>query len=94
LETAAADPETERECRAAVDGFIAEYCAWERQWLAVRPVGELGFRSVSERPDGTLSCSPRRKEEFTRASLPVPAAVAYIEESGKSHLETRQGTIG
>lgn len=82
-----ADPETERECRAVVDGFIADYRAWERRWLAIRPVGELGFREVGERADGEFWCAPYSSKDLIRKGLPVPEAVAHIEKSGNSYNE-------
>ncbi len=73
-----ADPETDRECRAVVEGFLADYRAWELRWLALRPVGELGFRSIIERPDGEISGNFHSRDEYKKG-VPVPEAVAFIE---------------
>ncbi|SIO66800.1 Cell wall assembly regulator SMI1 [Singulisphaera sp. GP187] len=76
-----ADPETDRECRSVVDGFLADYRAWELRWLAVRPLEQLGFESINERPDGQIRGSIHPLRKYVDEGLPVPEAVAF----GKAH---------
>ncbi|WP_406697849.1 SMI1/KNR4 family protein [Singulisphaera sp. Ch08] len=88
-----AAPETDRECRAVVEGFLSAYRAWELRWLAVRPVGQLGFHSVLERADGVFRWHAYTKKDLIQRGLPVPAAVTYvetIERSGKSYSEIQE----
>ena len=72
-----ADPETDRVCRSVVEGFLADYRAWELRWLAVRPLEKLGFESLRERPDGQIEGHIQPLSHYVEAGLPVPEAVAF-----------------
>ena len=69
-EPAPADPETDRECRAVVAGFLADYRAWELRWLAVRPLGStrLQLRPRARRRGDPGRHSHSQRLYSTRAS--------------------------
>jgi len=79
-----ADPETDRECRAVVDGFLAEFDAWERRWLAVRPVDELGFNSIGEREDGDFT-GGFSLDHFAEQGLPIPPAIQFMRSKARDN---------
>jgi hypothetical protein len=92
-----ADAETDRVCRSVVEGFLADYRAWELRWLAVRPLEKLGFESVREHPDGQVQGDVQPLSHYVEAGLPVPKAVAFCHKHAekdywkyswlKKHLE-------
>jgi len=72
-----ADPETDRACRSVVEGFLADYRAWELRWLAVRPLKQLGFESLLEGPEGQIRGNTYSTEDYIKAGLPIPEALAF-----------------
>jgi hypothetical protein len=76
-----ADPETDRACRAAVAGFIAEHHAWEVRWQAVRPVARLGFESIGETEDGDCSVGVVYPNRHLAPGDPIPKALRFYESA-------------
>jgi len=75
-----ADPETDRACRSVVEGFLADYRAWELRWLAVIPLERLGLRSLTECADGQIRGDFDRADTYVDAGLPLPEVVAFSEK--------------
>jgi cell wall assembly regulator SMI1 len=76
-----ADPETDRACRAAVEGFIAEHHAWEVRWQGVRPVARLGFESIGETEDGDCSVGLIDPNRHLTPGEPIPEALRFYESA-------------
>jgi cell wall assembly regulator SMI1 len=84
-----ADPETDRACRAAVEGFIAEHHAWEVRWQGVRPVARLGFESIGETEDGDIGYGMVEPNRHLEPGQPPPEALRFFKSAAARDIVKR-----